>query len=197
MIDLVPLLLLWILALTDGAFAGYRDAAGRDAHIFKADYYRRAIRRGMRFALGTSALSAIVAAAVVIAAPSPAARLGELLVAARWMLLVVGAYATVVLGALGLWAAAEADLRTLASVAVLGPFTLLRPWVIAAAGALGALRAPSTPAAITAVVVCGLQWWVEPWLGRPTPRTGAAASLGKGLARPPKQRTPHHPPASG
>lgn len=166
MIDLAPLLLLWILSLTDGAFAGYRDAAGRDAHIFKADYYRRAVRRGMRFALGTNAIAVILAAAVVIAAPSPATRFADLLVTARWMLLPVGAYATVVLGALGLWAAADADLRTLASVTVLGPFTLLRPWIIAAAGVLGAYRAPSTPAALAAVVVCALQGLVEPWLGR-------------------------------
>ena len=42
---LASLLLLWILCLTDAAFAGYRDAAGRDARIFKAELYRRAIRR--------------------------------------------------------------------------------------------------------------------------------------------------------
>lgn len=166
MIDLLPFVLLGALALTDGAFAGYRDAAGRDAHIFKADYYRRAVRRGMRVALGTSALAASIAAGVVITAPSPSACVAELVVTAHAMLVVLGAYASLVLGALGLWAAAEADLRTLASVVVLGPFTLIRPWVIAAAGVIGALYAPSPRAAIVAIAACALQAWVEPQLGR-------------------------------
>jgi hypothetical protein len=161
-----PFLLLAILCLTDAAFAGYRDAAGRDARIFKAELYRRAIRRGLRFGFGVAALTVVLATAALAAAPSPYARFAELTTTAWWMLPILAVYATVVLVAMGLWAAAEADVRTLASVTVLGPFTLIRPWVIAAAGALGAWHAPSVPAALVAVGACVLQIGLEPWLGR-------------------------------
>jgi hypothetical protein len=112
-----------------------------------------------------SGLAAGLAAAVVLSAPSPSERLAEVAVSAWWMVAVLAVYATVVLLALGLWAIAEADLRTLASVTVLGPFTLLRPWVIAAAGALGAWFAPSGSVALLALGACALELLVERWMG--------------------------------
>jgi hypothetical protein len=42
----------------------------------------------------------------------------------------------------------------------------MRPWVIAAAGALGAWHAPSAAAALVAVGASALEIAVEPWLGR-------------------------------
>jgi hypothetical protein len=161
-----PFVLLAVLCLTDAAFAGYRDAAGRDARIFKAELYRRAIRRGMYFGLGVAGVTVALAAAVLAAAPSPGVRFGELTTTAWWMLPILAVYATVVLAAMGLWVVAEADVRTLASVTVLGPFTLIRPLVIAAAGALGAWRAPSFPAALVALGSAALQMGLEPCLGR-------------------------------
>jgi hypothetical protein len=157
---------LWVLCVTDAAFAGFRDAAGRDARIFKADFYRAAIRRGLGAGLVVSLLVALGVGGVVAAAPDPAARFAELLVCATWLTVVLGSYATVVLLALGVWAAAEADRRTLASVLVLGPFTLVRPWVIIAAAVLAVRAAPSSWAAVAVVGACALQLAVEPWLGR-------------------------------
>jgi hypothetical protein len=165
-----PALLLGILCLTDAAFAGYRDVAGRDARIFKAELHRRAVRRGLRAGLVVGAL--VLAASLVAIAPSPATRFAELEVTARSMLPVLAVYATLVLAALGLWAAADAELRTLASVIVLGPFTLLRPWVIVLAAALGAWNAPSVPAALVAVWACTLELAVGPWLARAWRRGG-------------------------
>jgi hypothetical protein len=159
-------LALWVLCVVDGAFAGYRDAAGRDGRIFKAELYRRAIRRGARYGLGVSVATALVVAIAVVSAPAPAARYDELVECARWMLIPIGAYATAVLVALGVWSTAESDLRTLASVIVLGPFTLARPYLIAAAAAVGVAVAPSVPAAIAVGVACGLQLLVGPLLGR-------------------------------
>jgi hypothetical protein len=167
-----PALLLGILCLTDAAFAGYRDVAGRDARIFKAELQRKAVRRGLRSGLAVGALVFALAAGAVAVAPSPAARFAELEVTARAMLPVLAVYATAVLAALGLWAAADADLRTLASVIVLGPFTLVRPWVIVLAGALGAWNAPSVPAAFIAVGACALQLALQPWLARAWRRGG-------------------------
>ncbi len=158
--------LLWILCVTDAAFAGYRDAAGRDARIFKVELYRRSVRRGLRAGLGVTLATGALAAVVVAVAPSPEMRFAELLSTAGSMLPILGVYATVVLMALGLWATAEADVRTLASVTVLGPFTLIRPLVIAAAGAVGAWRAPSIPVAVVALAACALQLAIEPALAR-------------------------------
>ncbi len=157
---------LWVLCVTDAAFAGFRDAAGRDARIFKADFYRAAIRRGLMAGLVVSLLVGLGLAVIVASAPDPAARFAELLRCADWLTLVLGSYAAIVLVALGVWAAAEADLRTLASVLVLGPFTLARPWVIVAAAGLAVWAAPSTWAAAAVIGACALQLAVEPWLGR-------------------------------
>ena len=40
-------LVLACLSVLDGGFAGYRDAAGRDGRVFKDQFYRRAVRRGV------------------------------------------------------------------------------------------------------------------------------------------------------
>jgi hypothetical protein len=157
---LVPLAL-FALCVTDAGFAGFRDAAGRDARIFKAELFRRAIRRGLLHGILAGALGLGIALGATLLVP-----FDDLLEAARWMLLPLAGYATLVLAALGVWATAEADLRTLASVVVLGPFTLVRPLVIASAAFLGAWHAPSWPARGAVAAVCALQLAIEPWLGR-------------------------------
>jgi hypothetical protein len=62
--------------------------------------------------------------------------------------------------------AAEADVRTLASVVILGPFTLVRPYVICAVALIGVWKAPSAVVATLVVAACGLQLSLEPWMGR-------------------------------
>lgn len=154
-------ILLALLSVTDAAFSGFRVAAGRDARIFKADYYRAAIRRGMGRGLLTTALVGAVIAGACLCFPS---LFTELLVCARAMLWVLLPYAMLTLMGMGVWAAAEADERTLASVVVLGPFTLIRPWVIAAAAVVGVWKAPGLTAALVTVAACGAQLALEPWL---------------------------------
>lgn len=162
----VPFFLLWTLAIVDGGFAGFRSAAGRNGLIFKETYYRSAIRRGLRYGIGVTLLAGLLIAVVAFTSPSPQARLDQLQPGAQAMLRVLGGYATLVLIALGIWSTAEADLRTLASVIVLGPFTLIRPAVIAGAAAWAAFVAPTAVAAGLAVAVCMLQLSVEPLLDR-------------------------------
>ncbi len=157
---LLPLAL-FLRSVTDAGFAGFRDAAGRDARIFKAELFRRAIRRGLVHGVIASLVGLGIAALASLFTP-----FDELLEAARWMVVPLAAYASLVLVALGVWATAEADLRTLASVVILGPFTLVRPWVISSAAAVAAWHAPSWPARAAVGVVCGLQLAIEPWLGR-------------------------------
>jgi hypothetical protein len=175
-VNLIAPLCLWLLAITDAGFAGFRDTAGRDAHIFKAELHRRGIRRGMRHGLALSTVAALMVLTVIALAPAPKARFAELLVLAQLLLLPLAVYAGMVLAALGVWATAEADLRTLASIIVLGPFTLIRPWVIAAAGAFAAWRSPSLAAALAVAGACGLQLLVGPWLSRGW-RSGPPPSL--------------------
>lgn len=160
------LLLLAGLAVTDAGFAGYRDAAGRDGRIFKAEYYRAAVRRGLWLGLQVFAFGAVVGLALTLPFGTPAREL-QVLAQAFWgPLLVGGAYATLVLAALGLWAVGEADLRSLASVVVLGPFTLLRPWVIVAMAVVGAWTAAEARHALAVALPCAAQLTVGWWLGR-------------------------------
>jgi hypothetical protein len=159
-------LVLACLSVLDGGFAGYRDAAGRDGRVFKDQFYRRAVRRGLRHGLAVTALVGLVVVALVATSQDPVARLTSLLVPARVLGLVLGGYASVVLLALAVWMVAEADLRTLASVTVLGPFTLLRPPVMVVAAALGLWDAPDLVSQGVTLLACLLQLGVEGWLGR-------------------------------
>jgi hypothetical protein len=83
------------------------------------------------------------------------------------MLRLLGAYAVLVVAALLLYASGRPEVRSLATVVILGPCTLIRPWVVAAATA-DALRASHTAAttlltiaAATTVLAVGkgLDWW--------------------------------------
>jgi len=85
------------------------------------------------------------------------------------MAIVYGAYATLVAAALVLYATPSIDLRTLAIVSILGPFTMMRPWVIAAgalhgvAGAAGAARPLTAALALLAAAAVAA---IERLLGR-------------------------------
>src|SRR5262249_41343378 len=119
--------LLWTLSIVDGGFAGFRASAGRSGRVFKDAYYRAAIRGGMRAGVMLGLFVALVAAVVMLSSEWPRARVEELAGCTERLLMVLGGYATLVLIALGVWSTAEADVRTLASVIILGPFTLIRP----------------------------------------------------------------------
>jgi hypothetical protein len=119
-----------LAAVVDLAFSGYRAAAGRNARIVKTGYYVRAL--GVGAAVGVAVT--LPFAAVSLAAPGLAA---ELVVVGARMLMVIGVYATLVLAAILVYVVAEHEVRTLATVAILGPFTLIRPAVIAVALAVG------------------------------------------------------------
>ncbi len=122
--------LLALLAIVDAAFAGFRAAAGRNARIFKRDYYGRSLLRGAL--AGLALVTVLGAATVVLLALSADAhrQYDELLLVGQRMLWVFVPYAVLVLLALVLYGTTDYDLRALATVAILGPFTLLRPWLI-------------------------------------------------------------------
>lgn len=156
--------LMVLAAVVDLAFCGYRGAAGRNARIEKKRYYARALGGGALTGLAVAAGMAVATAAV----PAPWAELSA--VGAR-MLVVIGAYATLVLGAIGVYVVAEHEVRTLATVAILGPFTLVRPAVIACAAAFGLWPGRSagttglTLASCAAVLAAGV-WLDRAYAGR-------------------------------
>jgi hypothetical protein len=147
--------LLAFLAVLDAAFAGFRAAAGRDGRIFKRAYYRHALALGA--ASGAALVAALAALTVTafLASGDAAALYAELLRIGARMLQVIFVYVALVLAALALYATARLELRALATVSVLGPFTLLRPWIVVAATAWGVTAARGAVAVVLTVVSSG------------------------------------------
>lgn len=141
--------LLAVLVLVDGTLCGFRAAAGRNPKLFLRDYYAASMRRAALLALvvvlGFSGVAFAVRAADADAFDT-LVRTGDA------MVLVYGTYATIVLLALGLYLVGHFDLGVLATVVVLGPFTLARPLVIIL-GAAWAAWTVQAPLAIGFVVL--------------------------------------------
>lgn len=166
MTAVLVLLALLVLSMTDAVFCGYRDAAGRNPLIRKAAFYRRALRRGIGFGFANAALSAVLFAGLLMASRNPAALWADCAAAGVSLLWVLVPYATVVLVALGGWTAAEQDVRTLASVVLLGPLSLARPFVILGGAAVAIAARPSIPVVALAVTTAALQLSTGPLLAR-------------------------------
>lgn len=158
--------LLTLLALVDAAFCGFRDAAGRNPRIEKRAYFLRAIRRGAVAGLAAVAALAALTFTVLWLAPDPADLWLDLLAAGRRLVLVHGAYATLVCAALLAYALPLHDVRVLAAVMILGPFTMMRPWVLAAGALLAALHATRPETAALALVSALAMGLLERLLGR-------------------------------
>ena len=157
------LLSLYVLALLDYGFAGFRVAAGRDGRIVKRDYYRVAILRG----LGLGALWLCVGTGCVVFSASFFPGGGESLTSAGVVALwVYGAYATVVLLAFLPYLLGGLELRTLATVALLGPCTMLRLPVIIVGALAGLWTAPGWVTLFAATYATWLGLCAEPILDR-------------------------------
>lgn len=165
-----------VLALVDAAFAGFRDAAGRNPRIRKLGYFRRALRRGLRAGAVSCATVAIVVVVLIARARAPAEVYAALAEAATLWLWPLGVYATLVLLALGVWLSAEPDIRVLASVIVLGPFTLVRPWLIAGSCVWVVTASGSVEAVLASIAAAAAQLTIEPWLAHGW-RAGMPAAL--------------------
>ncbi|MBL8920294.1 MAG: hypothetical protein JNJ54_15615 [Myxococcaceae bacterium] len=141
----------WLLALlvvVDGTLCGFRAAAGRNPRLFLRAYYAASMRRAALLALVVAAGFLGVTMAV---RAHDAEAFSAIVAAGEVMVLVYGVYATVVLLALGLYLLGHFDLGVLATVLVLGPFTLARPLVIVAGAAFAAWSSPH-PAAVAFAV---------------------------------------------
>lgn len=162
----MTLVALYLLATVDGAFCGYRAAAGRSALIDKAAYYRRAMLRGSLWAQ----IAAVIAAAALLAAwkfaPGRAALLADLHGAAHRMLWVFVPYAAVIFGSFAVRALPSTDLRSATSVMIFGPCTALRPLVAIAGVLYGVIPSSRWETKALGVLVLGLMLSLEPLLDR-------------------------------
>ncbi|MFO0552324.1 MAG: Smr/MutS family protein [Polyangiaceae bacterium] len=129
------------LALLDTTLSGFRAAAGCDGRIDKRAYYTSAMARGFGYGALLVATMGAATLAVVLGARDGAAIFSDLVGVGLRMLPVFAAFGGLVLVALAVYAVSRHEVRTLATVAILGPFTLARPWVIAAASVWGAAGA--------------------------------------------------------
>lgn len=158
-----PALVPWIvvgLALLDATLSGFRAAAGTDGRIEKSAFYRRAMVRG--FERGVVLCIALGALTLAVAArPGGGAVYADLVAIGARMLPVFAVFGLLVGVALAVYASSRHEVRTLATVAILGPFTLARPAVIALAALLGIRGARSTLAAAGTLLSCALLLLLE------------------------------------
>lgn len=157
---------LYLLAVTDWGFAGFRHAAGRDGRIFKARYYGRAVL--VALAIAQVPLGAVAAVVVALVAWGPTDFAG-MNAAATPMVWVYGAYATIVLSAFVPYLSGNTELRTLATVSVFGPLTMLRPAAIVAGAAVTVWATPTWPVAIAAAAAALVNVSAERILARAYP----------------------------
>ncbi|MBD0373553.1 MAG: hypothetical protein ICV60_22155 [Pyrinomonadaceae bacterium] len=158
--------LLWALATVDAAFIGYREAAGRSALINKGAYYRRAMMRGALFGQIAVVIAGAAIALILIFSPSPSALMHDLQEAGRRMLIVYVPYALIILITFAVRVVPSVDLRSITSVLIFGPFTLIRPLIVVAGIAWGFLAAPGPATFLLAALILSLMLSLEWVMGR-------------------------------
>jgi hypothetical protein len=157
----MSILLLWLLATVDSAFIGYRDAAGRSALIDKRHYYRRALIRGALMGQVAVAIAGTVALGMLATSAQPARLIVTLDSVATRMLMIYVPYALILIATFFVRAIPSVDIRSITSVLVFGPFTLIRPLVVLAGAIWGFLAAPTAGVALLLVLVVTLMLGME------------------------------------
>jgi hypothetical protein len=159
-------LLLYLLATCDAAFCGYRAAAGRNALLFKRGYYLRAMGRGILWGQLAVALAASATSLLVALSPSPGQLLEDFAQAGACLLQVYLPYGGVIGLAFIVRTLPSVDVRSLTSVVVFGPLTLIRP-AVALGGVTWALyHVPRTEVAVMAGVLLAMMLLLERFLER-------------------------------
>ncbi len=131
-------------AILDLTFAGFRAAAGRDGRIAKGGYYAGAMAKGALAGVFVALVMGLLTWGALSWAPDGVVLYSELNVIGAAMAKVFAGYAAVVSVALLVYTFARHEVRTLATVAILGPFTLARPLVVLAALGVGLFTHPPT-----------------------------------------------------
>jgi hypothetical protein len=160
---MIPLALV-ALALVDGGLLGFRAAAGRSGMIVKGAYYRRAVALGAGYA-GAVSLGGVLLALSLSALGGPAVW-PALVEAGRAAVTVYAGFAALIFAALAVWAVPVSEVRTIAAVTVLGPGTILRPWVLLAGLGWGLWARPCVPVGVLALYAAATMLPLEAWLVR-------------------------------
>lgn len=134
----VPVLLV-TLAVVDGAFAGFRAGTGRNARIDKRDHNLLAARRG---ATASMAGLTVTAAVTLTGSAIRGHRHADLIEAGTRMLAILLPYALAVVISLVAYRLLPVRESAFVILVGLGPLTLARPAVVAAATAAAVLSTP-------------------------------------------------------
>lgn len=162
----MTIFLLWLLATVDSTFIGYREAAGRNALIEKRAYFRRAMIRGLIAGQIAVAIVGLVAVGMLATTSQPARLFDTLEHVAARMLMIYLPYAAIIALTFFIRAIPSVDIRSITSVLVFGPFTLIRPLVVLAGAIFGLLAAPTPPVLLLVVLTVSLMLGMEYVLGR-------------------------------
>lgn len=153
------------LALLDAAFAGFRASVGRDARLVDHRFNVGAAAWGLAVGAGGLALIAAATLPWLAGSTSRADRYADLVAAGGRMLTVYVPMALLNLAAIVVYlAVTNHELRAVAMTLVLGPFTLLRPVVIAG-GAAWAAAGGTVPTAMGATVAAAVTIATGPAVG--------------------------------
>lgn len=169
------LVVLYVLATLDGAFCGYRAAAGRSALIDKRRYYRRALLRGAGLVQAAIALSGVLLVCLLALSPARAGLVRDMQAAAARTLQVYVPYAAVGLIAFAARLLPSADFRSATSVFIFGPMTALRPLVALAGVIYGVLSANCMQTRLLGIIVLALMFAVQVSLDRMAARESDAS----------------------
>ncbi len=159
-------LALWLLATTDAAFIGYREAAGRNALIGKRAYYRKAMLRGALFGQAAVAIVGSVGLILLAFSSEPYQLLEKMEGAGLRMLIVFVPYALVLSIGFLVRLVPSVDIRSITSVLIFGPFTLIRPLVVVVGVTLGTLGSASWILVLLGVLIVSCMLGMEWLIGR-------------------------------
>lgn len=183
---------LFALVMADALLAGYRAGAGRNPLLHKTDYYIKGFWMG---AAGGVAAALVVAAIALgmgtwhIKAGMPWSEyLAELNHAAGVLVKPYAFFAAVMLAVVVFWSYPVRRVRELSAVLILGPCTLLRPFVILGGAMFAAWHVPphlvalvfiavgvhlAMEAALNRIAHIALLRNLKRWEGNPHARSGA------------------------
>ena len=153
--------LLWLLATVDSAFIGYREAAGRNALIQKRAYFRHALIRGALFGQLAVLIVGVITAIALATSSDGEALFAKLELIGARMLAVYIPYALIILITFCIRAVPSVDIRSITSVLIFGPFTLIRPLIVLAGAVWGVVAAPGAVTIAITVLIVSLMLGLE------------------------------------
>jgi hypothetical protein len=159
-------LLLYVLATVDGAFCGYRSAAGTNARLDKRAYYRRAMWRGAIAAQLVVFAAGLLLVAALAASGAPAVSWRQLIAIGQRMLVVYVPYAALLAASFAVRAIPSVDVRSMTSTIVFGPLTFVRPLVVSGGLMWGVAAAPRPAWVAIGLLIALMMLSLEPTLHR-------------------------------